>query len=122
MTRVLVYGSLMSGHANHRLLVSATFLRVAHTEPAFTLLNLGAFPAMIAGGATSVRGEIYDVDDATLAALDRLEGHPGFYRRELVPLRDGARVFAYVLASGAERRHDIVESGDWRDHRCASKS
>jgi gamma-glutamylcyclotransferase (GGCT)/AIG2-like uncharacterized protein YtfP len=121
MTRVLVYGSLMSGYGNHRFLATARFVGVAHTEPRFTLVSLGAFPALIVGGATSVRGEIYEVDDATLAALDRLEGVPTFYRRELVPLRDGARVFAYVLASSAERRHDVVESGDWREQ-CASRS
>lgn len=122
MTRVLVYGSLMSGQGNHRFLAGARFVAIAHTEPVFTLVSLGAFPALVAGGATSVRGELYEVDDATLTALDRLEGAPTFYRRELVPLRGGARVFAYVLASRAERRHDIVESGDWRERSCASRS
>jgi gamma-glutamylaminecyclotransferase len=118
--KVFVYGSLMSGQGNHRLLASARFVRAAHTEAAFTLVSLGAFPAMIAGGATSVRGELYEVDDATLAALDQLEGHPRFYRRELVSLRDDDRAFAYVLASGSDRRHDVIDSGDWRE-RCASR-
>lgn len=121
MTRVLVYGSLMSGQMNHRVLCGARFVRVARTDAVFTLVSLGAYPALIAGGATSVRGEIYELDDATLARVDRFEGHPTFYRREPVPLRGGTSVFAYVLASSITRRHDIVESGDWRD-RCGSKS
>ena len=78
---IFVYGSLLKGLGNHLVLKRARFVRDAHTTPAFTLVNLGAYPGLLAGGTTAVRGEVYVVDDETLAALDRLEGHPNFYRR-----------------------------------------
>src|SRR5690606_19616506 len=95
--RVFVYGTLRRGEANHRLLERATFLREARTIPAFSLRDLGAFPGLFAGGHTPVVGEVYEVDAATLARLDRLEGHPSFYRREPIALDDGERVEAYLL-------------------------
>ena len=88
----------------------------ARTEPAFELVSLGAFPAMLAGGNTAVVGEVYAVDRAILAGLDRLEGHPHFYRRQLVRLKDGERVLAYLLRREQAQGRPTIESGDWRQH------
>jgi gamma-glutamylaminecyclotransferase len=112
---VFVYGSLLKGEPNHRQLAASTFVRRARTSPAFILLDLGAFPALVSGGTTSVSGEVYDVDDITLAGLDRLEGHPRFYRRSEISLTDGTRLLAYLLAEHRFRQPVIV-GGDWRVH------
>lgn len=53
---------------------------------------------MIDGGETAVVGEVYNVDVVTLAAPDRLEGHPRFYRRRSIRLDDGDEVLAYLLS------------------------
>jgi gamma-glutamylaminecyclotransferase len=37
------------------------------------------------------------VDEPTLAALDRLEGHPRFYQRRPVRLDGGGKVLACLL-------------------------
>jgi gamma-glutamylcyclotransferase (GGCT)/AIG2-like uncharacterized protein YtfP len=55
---------------------------------------------MVAGGRDAVPGELYRVTRATLAATDRLEGHPHFYRRQEVELEDGRRALTYLLADG----------------------
>jgi gamma-glutamylcyclotransferase (GGCT)/AIG2-like uncharacterized protein YtfP len=34
-----------------------------------------------------IHGEVYGVNEAILARLDLLEGHPDWYRRELIPVR-----------------------------------
>jgi gamma-glutamylcyclotransferase (GGCT)/AIG2-like uncharacterized protein YtfP len=66
----------MSGQGNHRLIANTRFLGAARTAAGFTLYDLGAFPGMVAEGSGAVEGEVYAIDDATLARLDRLEGHP----------------------------------------------
>ena len=112
---LFVYGSLMKGLGNHRYLAASTFARSARTCASFTLLDLGHFPAMIRAGSTRVSGEVYSIDDLTLAALDRLEGHPTLYRRTEITLDDGARVSTYLLAVHHAKYAPVV-SGDWRLH------
>jgi gamma-glutamylaminecyclotransferase len=111
---IFVYGTLLRGESNHRLLRRATFIREATSQPSFDLVDLGAFPAMIAGGQTAVCGEIYEVDEATLTRLDHLEGHPSFYVRTTIMLEHGLEAETYLLpgaqASGARR----IACGSWR--------
>jgi gamma-glutamylaminecyclotransferase len=114
---VFVYGTLRRGEPNHRTLVRARFLREARTVPCFTLLDLGPFPGLVAGGTTAVVGEVYAVDELTLAALDHLEGHPRFYERREIALDDGDCVQGYVLPPPHGRRYPTVLSGDWCAHR-----
>ncbi len=121
-TRVFVYGTLMRGEPNHRLLAGADYLGRARTEPAFELVDLGAFPAMVPGGRTAVSGEVYAVDDPTLAALDRLEGHPRFYRRRAVRLDDGTDVLAYLLEARQVRGRRRIPGGDWRKRHAMTRT
>jgi gamma-glutamylaminecyclotransferase len=122
-SRVFVYGSLRKGEFNHRLLAvpgARLIMARSRTEPGYELRDLGAFPGMVRGGAGAVIGEVYEVDEATLAALDRLEGHPRFYTRTRIALRDleaGAAVEAYLLRPEQVVGKPLVISGDWRAHR-----
>ena len=113
--RVFVYGTLMAGEPNHGLLAGQTLLRRAETEPAFELVDLGPYPALVAGGETSVVGEVYEITVNVLAALDRLEGHPNFYRRARIRLSDGETVLAYLLAPEQVRGQPRILSGDWKE-------
>lgn len=115
--KVFVYGSLLSGLDNHRLLVGQRFIGEASTRPAFTLASLGEFPGMAAGGSQAVAGEVYQVTPECLAALDRLEGHPRFYRRSIITLDNGLKVATYLLPAARVSGCPIVESGSWREHR-----
>ncbi len=76
------------------------------------MVSLGAYPGIIAGGSTAIVGEVYEVDEATLAELDRLEGHPEFYRRTEIALADGARVEAYVLPAEGHAGRSAIASPD----------
>jgi gamma-glutamylcyclotransferase (GGCT)/AIG2-like uncharacterized protein YtfP len=118
---VFVYGTLMRGESNHRLLATAHFVAEAHTEPCFELFDLGHFPAMSAGGQTVVRGEVYAVNDQTLVRLDRLEGHPEFYQRTPIRLADGREVQTYLMEDASMRRRPAIASGDWRAHRAQAR-
>ena len=116
-TRVFVYGTLLAGEGNHRLLATATLLGEARTEPAFELRDLGYFPGLVKGGACAVAGEVYEVDAPTLARLDALEGHPRFYRRTRIVLDDGAKVETYLLAPEQVEGRPVIPSGNWRSRR-----
>lgn len=115
--KVLVYGTLLDGEPNHRLLARARFVGDAATMGGFALHDLGFFPGMTRAGAGVVVGEVYEVDDATLAALDRLEGHPRFYRRTTVSLADGEQVWTYLLGPEQVEGRPIIRSGSWRARR-----
>jgi gamma-glutamylcyclotransferase (GGCT)/AIG2-like uncharacterized protein YtfP len=116
VNHVFVYGTLMRGERAHRFLSGARFVRVAQTVPAFTLVSLGPYPAVLAGGRTSVRGELYDVDDDMIVALDRYEGVPRLYRREEITLRGGKRAHAYILARQRTESDHVLVDGTWRNH------
>jgi gamma-glutamylcyclotransferase (GGCT)/AIG2-like uncharacterized protein YtfP len=113
-TLVFVYGTLLAGERNHRHLTGARLVSAATTAPAFRLHDLGPFPGLVAGGAHAIVGEVYAVDEATLAALDRLEDHPRFYRRTSVVLADGACVETYLLTPEQVEGHPVIVSGSWR--------
>ena len=112
--RLFVYGTLLSGERNHHHLQSSRLLGVCRTEPGYTLVSLGPYPALLEGGTTSVTGEVYEVDDGIVPAIDRFEGHPHLYRRETIWLVDGTDVNAYVLSPAHGGEREILESGDWR--------
>jgi gamma-glutamylaminecyclotransferase len=120
--RIFTYGTLMSGEGNHRQLRGARMLAVHRTEPRYALVSLGPYPALLAGGTTSVTGEVYEVDDDLLRALDLFEGAPSLYRRERVCLLGGESVDGYVLARPRAKSYEVIPSGDWREFKCASKS
>jgi gamma-glutamylcyclotransferase (GGCT)/AIG2-like uncharacterized protein YtfP len=117
---VFVYGTLLAGEGNHGLLARSTPRGTAATEPRYHFVDLGGYPALVTGGQTAVRGEIYEVDAATLARLDDLEGHPGYYRRRAMRLEGGREVQAYLLPREGARGCPSIPSGDWRQHRQAA--
>jgi len=119
MTKLFVYGTLMRGESNHRLLTGARFLGERTTEARYTLVDLGYFPALVDGGTTAIRGESYEVDDQTLAAVDRLEGHPRYYERRAVTLAAGEHAEAYFMPVRENRQS--IDCGDWRAHDLAKR-
>lgn len=114
-TKVFVYGTLMRGGRYHELLERAAFVGEAVTEVGYRLYDLGPYPAMRREGDGAVVGEVYVVDDPVVTELDRLEGHPDYYRRAGIRLADGSEVTSYLFVD--ERELDgaaVVVSGDWR--------
>jgi gamma-glutamylaminecyclotransferase len=84
MNPVFVYGTLKRGGSNHLFLTRQKFLGEVRTAPGFVLYSLGDYPGMVRapGDTVGVTGELWSVDDACLAELDRLEGlAEGLYER-----------------------------------------
>ena len=120
---VFVYGTLKKGFGNHRLLEKAHFLGEAYLRRT-KMVDLGAYPAVITGGKKDVMGEIYQVDDETLARLDRLEGHPSFYERRQVKVFsvfqnvDTFIAWCYFMPQLSQVKHPaVIEEGIWNGRR-----
>ncbi len=111
---IFVYGTLLRGEHNHHVLGWARFVRPAQTRQEFDLFNLGHYPAMVANGATAVKGELYAVDEEILSRLDRLERHPEFYKRITIQLADTTHAETYLMERELAGAYPRVPSGDWR--------
>lgn len=97
MSELFVYGTLMRGEHHHDLIAGAEFLGEATTLPAYELVLVDYFPALLQGGSTAVHGELYRVDAETLARLDELEEVPHYYVRAQIALADGRRADTYLM-------------------------
>ena len=121
---LFVYGTLMSEEPEHARLAGpagggpqtpgARLLGAIATEATFDLVDLGVEPALVAGGTTAVRGELYAVTAAQLAAVDVHHGHPLRYRRAAIRLEDGRVVEAHLLAADQTRGRRRIRGGDWK--------
>jgi len=84
---VLVYGSLKYACGNHAIMqsIGAKCLGYDSITGEFEMISYGAFPGVVqyskSGGLTTILGELYAVNEAGLASIDMLEGHPNFYER-----------------------------------------
>jgi gamma-glutamylcyclotransferase (GGCT)/AIG2-like uncharacterized protein YtfP len=114
---VFVYGTLMRGYGNNFFLRHDVYLGPGETQPEYTLYDLRHFPAMVEGGDTSVKGEIYEVHPKTIEWLDKLEGvAEGLYKREEIILADGEKALTYIFPrSNLEQRDVPIKNGDWRE-------
>lgn len=96
---VFVYGTLKQGNRLNRALEHDTF--ICHTMTSDSLYDLvggSGFPFMLRSPSNPgyrVRGDLYDVSEATLRRLDHIEGYDGpdarsnFYTRETILVKNG---------------------------------
>ncbi len=88
MDKVFVYGTLMQGEGNNRLLEGCHRIGEAVTEQPFKLHNVGFPVTFYHEEGKPVLGELYDIPDEihaeTLARLDRLEAEGAMYKRTVV--------------------------------------
>ncbi len=112
--RLFVYGTLLEGERDHRLLDGRQPVGACSTEPSFQLVDLGAYAAMVAGGSTSVAGELYLVDRQTLVEIDLVREVPILFKRVLIPLGDGSQAETYVMDVDQVRGKRRLNHGDWR--------
>jgi gamma-glutamylcyclotransferase (GGCT)/AIG2-like uncharacterized protein YtfP len=114
MKTVFVYGSLKKGFANHPY-VSDQNLISTGVLYGFDMFNLGRFPALKEGQG-KVTGEVYEVDEATFALLDRLEGHPTMYKRQEnlvhLPYGDSLEAWVYIYQGTVSSQEQVGE--EWK--------
>ena len=98
--KLAVYGTLKRGHGNWSyFLKDANYLGKVKTDKNYSLVVAG-LPYMIERAGTGVKGELFEINEQELAAIDRLEGNPTFYERKSITVTDEAgnkiEVYAYV--------------------------
>jgi gamma-glutamylcyclotransferase (GGCT)/AIG2-like uncharacterized protein YtfP len=89
MTTVFVYGTLKRGGRFHSALRKSEFLGEAKTTPEYLMYSNGSYPCLVKadeGKGKSIEGELWKVDDLTLATLDRIEGSPTLFRKAKINL------------------------------------
>ncbi len=106
---VFVYGSLKVGFGNHehffgdntKAMLCGTYRTKVKN---YVMYDLGYFPAVAMSSTAhdkgAIEGELYLVTPHILSRLDRLEGHPNFYKRKRVLLDDGTWAFMYTITEG----------------------
>lgn len=93
---VAVYGTLKIGRGNHGLLSNSIYMGTARTKDLMRLCVV-SLPYLVRGESEegkNVLVELYYVDDSTLASLDRLEGHPVYYKREKMKFTPEESIFS----------------------------
>lgn len=86
---VAVYGTLKKGYSNYnRYLYNSKYIASGQTQDKYPLIISG-LPFLIenSGQGHNVDVDVFKVSDAKLADLDRLEGHPTWYRRKQIPVQ-----------------------------------
>jgi gamma-glutamylaminecyclotransferase len=111
VNKVFVFGTLKKGFPLHdEGLSGASYLGRYRTVEKYPMMVAGRWyaPMMMhePGVGWQVKGELYEVNDETLEALDALESvhKPGNYRMsvEVEPLEVGEITSAYVYIKGRE--------------------
>jgi gamma-glutamylaminecyclotransferase len=109
---IFVYGTLKRGLSNHSYLAGKRFVSEARTRPEYRLFDLGGYPGMVhtAADGLSIEGEIWEIDDACLQGLDRLEDiKGGEYERTFIALAppfDSEKIEGYVYLRSVAGRRD----------------
>lgn len=98
---IFVYGTLKKGYRNNVMLDGQRFVEEAVTQPAYKMYENGSFPMIVeAKDGYSIRGEVWQVTDATMRRLDMLEGVPYLYDRGVIKMAD--------LAPGVPYPHKVI--------------
>ena len=116
--RVFVYGTLKEGFPNFHVNRGARLAGEFVTVEAYPLYVLGRCPVPWLverpGEGHPVRGQVFEVDDATLASMDELEMEsvPGWYVRRRIGVRPAglpraAPIEAFVYFGCASRLGEV---------------
>lgn len=118
------YGTLRKGYGNYAGILEnregVEYLGTMKTDPNYTMVSLGGFPAVKEHGNTSITVDVFKVtDENVIRRVNGLEGYSGkrgdsrnWYDTCEVNTQWGvANMFTMNNTTG----RSIVETGDWND-------
>lgn len=93
---VFLYGTSKRGFSRNGALREQRYIGIARTEPKYGIFGYGGFPALVDDALAEVSevvagkrvfGELYEVDDACVQELDKVEGTDrGLFERRDISL------------------------------------
>ena len=113
MVRIFVYGTLKRGGCRSDVLQGQRFVADATTTPNYRLYNAGSYPALIeCEEGVQVAGEIWEISDECLRALDAIEHVPHLYDRKPVRLNGfpSGNVETYIYQRSVAGMRDCGEN------------
>jgi len=115
--RIFVYGTLMKGEGNHRLIESQECEGEGFIH-GFNLYNLGFYPGIRPSRHPEhiVHGEVYLVDDRTLEQVNRLEGEGSLYILQYVDvtMNDKVVTAGVYVYNHICKKSNRIHSGHWK--------
>ena len=116
-----VYGTLKANFYNHGRLdrPRVEYLGEFVTEPKYTMVNCGAYPAVLEKGSTGISGELYRTDDPSvvrsvcmLEGFNGIKNHPSnsFYDITEVETPFGT---AYMFIFKKDFNLPVIPTGHW---------
>lgn len=122
MHEVFVYGTLKRGFHNNFFLSDAEFVCESYSMERFEVYTDGGPIPYVTANLNPVilprrvQGEVFRVNDLTLAELDALEGNGTFYKRRLIQVQfRPTPCWCYFIM------HRNTEPFDRRDYRAIQK-
>jgi gamma-glutamylaminecyclotransferase len=111
-TILFLYGTLKRGMSHHHRVAGQEFLGAVRTLPRYRLYACGWHPALVdvAEAGAAVYGELWRVDERTLAELDRFEGDELFERRPIAVENCDQEVLAYFYIGDLKQCQDCGTS------------
>ena len=117
--KLIVYGTLMTGERNHHFCRNA--VSITPCTVTGTLYDTGCgFPAFQPEGNTTINAELIEIPLSAWEAIDRLEGYPRLYDRQLFlcTLSDGTTDIGWIyIMNNLPPMATVIKSGDWKEHR-----
>ncbi len=118
---VFVYGSLRQGSAGSMSIRFPDTQFVTNAQVRGSLYDLGAYPGLLLHESDSlVNGELYEVDDETLARLDQFELTSDYLRKRVEVNTGSYRRTAWIyvpdFGPDAFAGRTLIRSGDWIEY------
>lgn len=118
--KLFVYGTLKNGFTFHDAYLGnnkGVFLGRAFASPEYSLY-VGAQPHLIQEKTDkAVKGELYEIDQDVLDAIDYLEGHPVIYKREIIEIytEEGEKlsVWAYLRSKNFKDKSQCFKEEEY---------
>jgi gamma-glutamylaminecyclotransferase len=123
---LFVYGSLKRGYHNHPLLINSIYHGKGNTfYDNYAMYSFGGYPVVIhKNQGTQIRGEIYECTLETIFRINRLEGHPTFYKGSIQRIQtkkpnEILRCLMYIYQDDKDtlnpENYPLITTGNWKE-------